>query len=70
MAQGVMLNTPPFHHFGPEMRSFGHVGFGGCVGFADPARKLAFSYFPARIFPGGGSGQRGPKLIGAAYEAL
>lgn len=70
MAQGVMLNAPPFHHFGPEPRSFGHAGFGGCVGFADPVRKLAFAYFPARIFPAGGSGRRGPLLISAAYGDL
>ena len=70
MAQGVMLSTPPFHYFGPEARAFGHAGAGGCVGFADPVRRLAFAYFPVRIFPTGGSGQRGPLLVSAAYDSL
>jgi len=70
MAQGVMLSTPPFNHFGEEPRAFGHAGLGGCVGFADPVRRLGFAYFPVRLFPSGGSGLRGPRLIAAAYESL
>jgi CubicO group peptidase (beta-lactamase class C family) len=37
------------HLFSPYSEAFGHPGAGGCVGFADPPRKLAFGYVMNRM---------------------
>jgi CubicO group peptidase (beta-lactamase class C family) len=37
------------HLFSPYSEAFGHPGAGGCVGFADPPRRLAFGYVMNRM---------------------
>jgi len=37
------------HLFSPYPETFGHPGAGGCVGFADPPRRLAFGYVMNRM---------------------
>jgi CubicO group peptidase (beta-lactamase class C family) len=46
MSLGFMKPSPenPFAH--PS--SFGMLGFGGCIGFADPYAKIGFAYVPNR----------------------
>lgn len=44
MASGVMLNSPDMVSFGANPNAYGHAGMGGSIGFADPARELAFAY--------------------------
>jgi hypothetical protein len=46
MSLGFMKPSPenPFAH--PS--SFGMLGFGGCIGFADPHAKVGFAYVPNR----------------------
>jgi CubicO group peptidase (beta-lactamase class C family) len=53
-AAGVVLNgTTEF--FGPNPRTYGHSGWGGSFGCADPDRRLAIGYV---------CNQMGPKLVG------
>jgi len=50
--------------------AFGHTGFGGSAGFADPRARLSFGYVMSRMGPGLGLNDRGQSLIDAAYRAL
>jgi CubicO group peptidase (beta-lactamase class C family) len=47
--------------------AFGHVGAGGSIGFADPARALAFGYSMNQMGPGILLNERGQSLVDAAY---
>jgi CubicO group peptidase (beta-lactamase class C family) len=61
--------TQPERPLGPNMKSFGHFGTGGSVGFADPEADLAFAYVMNR----GGPQWQDPRnraLIDAVYDAL
>ena len=46
-AAGFRLNEAG--RYGPNPESFGHPGYGGSVGFADPTRRLGISYTPNRM---------------------
>lgn len=50
--------------------AFGHSGFGGSLGFADPAAKLSFGYAMNLQGPGIGINERGQSLVDATYAAL
>jgi CubicO group peptidase (beta-lactamase class C family) len=50
--------------------AFGHTGFGGSHGFADPDARMSFGYAMTKQGPGLGVNQRGQSLIDAAYRAL
>jgi CubicO group peptidase (beta-lactamase class C family) len=65
---GFMLWTE-FMRIGGE-RSFGHFGFGGSFGWADPAAELAMGYVCNRLEVGLAGDARGVTLIGASYGAL
>ena len=54
--------------FGEE--AFGHPGFGGAFGFADPAARMSFGYTMNRMGPGLGLNERGQSLVDAAYLSL
>jgi CubicO group peptidase (beta-lactamase class C family) len=54
-AHGVALNTTGV--FGPNPTAFGHTGWGGSFGFADPRTGVAAAYTMNRM---------GPDLIGDA----
>jgi CubicO group peptidase (beta-lactamase class C family) len=47
--------------------AFGHVGAGGSIGFADPAKRMSFGYTMNRLGPGLLLNPRGQSLIDAAY---
>ena len=49
--------------------AFGHHGWGGSIGFADPHFRLAFGYVMNRHGPGT-INERGQSLIDAAYRSL
>jgi CubicO group peptidase (beta-lactamase class C family) len=61
--------TMPERPFGTGLRSFGHFGAGGSLGFADPDARLAFGYTMNR---GGPRWQnlRVRGLLGAVSDAL
>ena len=51
-------------------QAFGHVGAGGSIGFADPARGLSFGYAMTMMGPGILLNPRGQALVDATYRAL
>ena len=69
-AMGVLLNTPEAVYMGPNMRSFGHHGLGGSIGFGDPDAKLGFSYCCNQMHAVGTNGPRARRLIDALYASL
>ncbi|MBT5483310.1 MAG: beta-lactamase family protein [Gammaproteobacteria bacterium] len=66
-AMGVLLNTPEAVYMGPNMRSFGHHGIGGSIGFGDPDAKIGFSYSCNKMHAVGTNGPRAARLIDALY---
>ncbi len=50
--------------------AFGHPGFGGSIGFADPTEKLSFGYTMNRMGPGTLLNERGQGLVDASYKSL
>ena len=50
--------------------AFGHVGAGGSLGFADPARGLSFGYAMNRMGPGLLLNERGQTLVDACNASL
>ena len=51
-------------------QAFGHVGAGGSIGFADPARKLSFGYTMNKMGLGMLLNERGQALVDATYQSL
>jgi CubicO group peptidase (beta-lactamase class C family) len=54
-ARGVVINTTGI--FGPGGTAFGHTGWGGSFGYADPATGIGAAYAMNRM---------GPELVGDA----
>ena len=50
--------------------AFGHSGFGGSLGFADPSSALSFGYAMNRQGPGTLLNPRGQSLVDATYRSL
>ena len=50
--------------------AFGHPGFGGAIGFADPVARMSFGYAMNRMGPGIGLNERGQSLVDAVYLSL
>ncbi len=65
---GFQLNRPPNH--GPNPRAFGHAGYGGSLGFADPEARLGFGYTPNQYLAGLGDDPRRSTVLRALYDAL
>ena len=70
VAVGLFLNAQPYFPSGPNPESFGHLGAGGAIGFADPVHRLSFSYCSNKMCAGAGAGDRCEALIHAVYAAL
>jgi CubicO group peptidase (beta-lactamase class C family) len=66
-ALGLLLNTPEAVYMGPNMRSFGHHGIGGSIGFCDPDAGMGFSYACNKMHAVGTNGPRAARLIDAFY---
>ena len=66
---GFMLSCPPAP-MGGRADTFGHMGIGGAVGFADPKARLSFSYLPNRMAPVADQGPYAAALIDAFYRSL
>jgi CubicO group peptidase (beta-lactamase class C family) len=67
-ALGLLLNTPEAVYMGPNMRSFGHHGIGGSLGFCDPDARMGFSYACNKMHAVGTNGPRAARLIDALYR--
>jgi CubicO group peptidase (beta-lactamase class C family) len=50
--------------------AFGHCGFGGSIGFADPKAEISFGYTMNKMGAGAGLTERGQCLIDSAYRCL
>lgn len=50
--------------------AFGHAGFGGSIGFADPKAEMSFGYTMNKMGAGAGLTERGQRLVDAAYRCL
>ena len=61
---------PRRHSLVMSESAFGHVGFGGSVGFGDPAAGLAFGYVLNRHGGSIAADDRGQALIDAVYRSL
>lgn len=69
-ARGVLLNTPTSVWMGPNMRSFGHHGFGGSLGMGDPDAKVGFSYACNKMHTRPDNGPRARRILEALYGVL
>jgi CubicO group peptidase (beta-lactamase class C family) len=67
-ALGILLNTPEAVYMGPNMRSFGHHGLGGSIGFCDPDARIGFAYCCNKMHSVGTNGPRAKRLIDALYS--
>ena len=67
-ALGLLLNTPAAVYMGPNMRSFGHHGLGGSIGFCDPDAGIGFAYCCNKMHAVGTNGPRAARLINALYS--
>lgn len=58
------------HSFGPNPRAFGHDGFGGATGFADPENAIGFGYVMNQMGTGLRDDPRKMALVEATYSCL
>ncbi len=63
------MTASPFSPYG-SVRSFGHAGAGGSVGFADPENGLGFGYVMNRMMANLSGDPRSQSLVRAAYDAI
>jgi CubicO group peptidase (beta-lactamase class C family) len=56
--------------YGPNPHAFGHHGWGGSMGFADPDAGLAFGYAPNFMREAASGDPRAANLVRALYAAL
>ena len=66
---GLWLSGPT-GSYGPNPRAFGHDGFGGSCGLADPEAGVALGYVMNRMGPHIADDPRKTALIEALYSAL
>jgi CubicO group peptidase (beta-lactamase class C family) len=52
------------------LTAFGHAGFGGSIGFADPTEQVSFGYTMNRMGAGSGLNERGQSLVDALYKTM
>lgn len=69
IALGLWLSGPN-GSYGPNPRAFGHDGFGGSFGLADPEAGIAIGYVMNRMGPHIADDPRKLALIEAVYEAV
>ena len=65
---GYILNVGGL--YGPNNESFGHSGWGGSFGFADPKTGIGMAYVMNQMGPDLAGDARANALIAAAYTAL
>ncbi|MEU7296985.1 serine hydrolase domain-containing protein [Streptomyces exfoliatus] len=68
-ALGLWLSGP-HASYGPNPRAFGHDGFGGSCGLADPESGLSLGYVMNRMGPAIADDPRKMALVDAVYAAL
>jgi CubicO group peptidase (beta-lactamase class C family) len=66
---GLWLSGPD-GSYGPNPRAFGHDGFGGSCGLADPEAGVSLGYVMNRMGPHIANDPRKMALVDALYGAL
>ncbi|MEU5112681.1 serine hydrolase domain-containing protein [Streptomyces longwoodensis] len=66
---GLWLSGP-HGSYGPNLRAFGHDGFGGSCGLADPEAGVALGYVMNRMGPRIADDPRKMALVDALYQGL
>ena len=56
--------------FGKNKENFGHNGWGGSLGFADPINRMGIAYVTRKINSGMNADTRALKLIKKLYEFI
>ena len=56
--------------YGPNPRSYGHAGYGGSFGFADPDARVSVGYAMNRMAATLTGDPRGAAIVRAVYECL
>ncbi|TMC00218.1 MAG: beta-lactamase family protein, partial [Chloroflexi bacterium] len=70
-ALGFALNPPDEKSLGPNPRAFGHSGWGGSLGFADPDARMGFGYAMNKmLLTSTTADPRWKPLIDAVYSSL
>ena len=64
--EGDFGETPQPWRFGPTVQTFGHLGAGGQIGFADPVRRVAIGFLRNH----GDDWQASTALVEALYASL
>jgi CubicO group peptidase (beta-lactamase class C family) len=67
-ARGFMLNTED--GYGPNLRTFGHGGAGGSIGFADPDAGIGVGYAMNQMQVNPDDEPRALRLVRATYQCL
>lgn len=67
---GYMLGGGIITTQGPRATAFGHAGFGGSIGFADPEIEMAFGFVPNALTLDLLGGSRADTLAQAARDAI
>ncbi len=68
-AGGFFLNNE-FKWYGPHDEAFGHSGWGGSYGFADPVQQVGVGYVPNQMDTNLQGDPRAMRLISALYDCL
>jgi CubicO group peptidase (beta-lactamase class C family) len=66
---GFMLTSPTLP-LGPNPHAFGHGGWGGSLGIADPDAGVSWAYVMNKMSPGTTGDSRAAALLGPLYAAL
>jgi CubicO group peptidase (beta-lactamase class C family) len=67
-SMGLMLNTPGL--YGPNSRAFGHSGWGGSFGCADPDTQTAIGYVCNQMGPDLTADPRAASLCAAVARCV
>ena len=67
-ALGFMRSSPVLA-LGPNPRAFGHGGWGGSLGIADPDGRVAWAYVMNKMSPGTTGDSRVAGMLAALYTA-
>jgi CubicO group peptidase (beta-lactamase class C family) len=55
---------------GPSPNAFGHGGWGGSLGIADPDARVSWAYIMNKMSPGTTGDSRAAGMLAALYAAL
>jgi CubicO group peptidase (beta-lactamase class C family) len=56
--------------YGPNREAFGHSGWGGSMGYADPVAGISLGYAPNQMDANLNGDPRGLRLVAAVYACL